>query len=64
MNLPFTMDVDEASQAVLGFKPHVVYPYHYRNGDGTLSDIQSFRDQVRQEDPNIDVRLLDWYPNH
>ncbi len=64
MNLPFTMDVDEASQAVLRFKPHVVYPYHYRNCDGTLNDIQSFRDQVRQEDANIDVRLLDWYPNH
>ena len=64
MTLPFTMDVDEASQAVLTFKPHVVYPYHYRNGDGTFSDLQHFRNQVIQQDPDIDVRLLDWYPDH
>lgn len=63
MNLPFTMDVNEASRAVLTFKPTIVYPYHYRNGNGTFSDIQSFHDQVAAN-PNIAVPLLDWYPNH
>ena len=30
MNLPYTMDVKEAADAVLAFKPKIVYPYHYR----------------------------------
>jgi L-ascorbate metabolism protein UlaG (beta-lactamase superfamily) len=30
MNLPYTMDVKEAADAVLAFKPTIVYPYHYR----------------------------------
>jgi L-ascorbate metabolism protein UlaG (beta-lactamase superfamily) len=30
MNLPYTMDVNQAAQGVLAFKPKVVYPYHYR----------------------------------
>src|SRR5216684_624924 len=37
MNLPYTMDVPEAADAVLAFKPKIVYPYHYR-GKGGLSD--------------------------
>ena len=28
MNLPYTMDIDQASSAVLDFKPKTVYPYH------------------------------------
>lgn len=45
MNLPYTMDVDQAADAVLAFKPKVVYPYHYRGKDG-LSDVDSFKQQV------------------
>ncbi|HKJ49602.1 MAG TPA: MBL fold metallo-hydrolase, partial [Christiangramia sp.] len=30
MNLPWTMTVESAADAVLEFKPKVVYPYHYR----------------------------------
>ena len=30
MNLPFTMDIDQASSAVAEFEPAVVYPYHYK----------------------------------
>ena len=33
MNLPYTMDIDQASSAVAAFKPAVVYPYHYKGSD-------------------------------
>ena len=42
MNLPYTMDVDQAADGVLDFAPKVVYPYHYR-GKGGLSDIDKFK---------------------
>lgn len=61
MNLPYTMDVDEAADAVLAFKPKVVYPYHYRGKDG-FSDVKKFKELVGAEDPAIEVRLVDWYP--
>ena len=61
MNLPYTMDVDEAADAVLAFKPKVVYPYHYRGKDG-FSDVKKFKELVHAKDPAIEVRLVDWYP--
>lgn len=61
MNLPYTMDVDHAAQAVLAFKPRIVYPYHYRGQNG-LSDVNAFRSQVQAGDSHIDVRLRNWYP--
>jgi L-ascorbate metabolism protein UlaG (beta-lactamase superfamily) len=60
MNLPYTMDVAEAADAVLAFKPKQVYPYHYRGPDG-LSDIAKFQELVNAGDPAIEVVLLDWY---
>lgn len=60
MNLPYTMDIQEASQAVLDFKPKVVYPYHYRGQNG-LSDTEAFRKMVNDKNKNIDVRLRNWY---
>ena len=61
MNLPYTMDVKEAADAVLAFKPRIVYPYHYRGKDG-LSDVKEFKKLVEAGDKNIDVRLRNWYP--
>lgn len=61
MNLPYTMDVDEAADAVLAFKPKIVYPYHYRGAKG-LSDVNAFKSKVEAGDKNIDVRLRNWYP--
>lgn len=61
MNLPFTMGVEEAADAVLEFKPKKVYPYHYRGQDG-LADINKFKELVNAGDPNIEVVLLNWYP--
>ena len=61
MNLPYTMDVDQAAATTLDFKPKVIYPYHYRGQDG-LADVASFKKQVNEKNKNIDVRLKDWYP--
>ncbi|MCB1463960.1 MAG: MBL fold metallo-hydrolase [Nitratireductor sp.] len=33
MNLPFTMDVEQAASAIKAFKPAYVYPYHYKGSD-------------------------------
>jgi L-ascorbate metabolism protein UlaG (beta-lactamase superfamily) len=61
MNLPYTMDVKEAADAVLAFKPTIVYPYHYRGRNG-LSDVNAFKSLVGAGDPHIEVRLRNWYP--
>jgi L-ascorbate metabolism protein UlaG (beta-lactamase superfamily) len=61
MNLPYTMDIKEAADAVLEFKPKIVYPYHYRGKDG-LSDVNAFKSLVEAGNKNIEVRLRNWYP--
>ncbi|UOQ69608.1 MBL fold metallo-hydrolase [Hymenobacter volaticus] len=61
MNLPYTMDVNQAAQGVLAFKPGIVYPYHYRGQNG-LSDVDSFKKTVNTANKKIDVRLRNWYP--
>ena len=60
INVPFTMTVPEAAAVTRAFRPRVVYPYHYRNGDGSLSDLGAFRQQVGT-DLGIEVRLRAWY---
>ena len=59
MNLPYTMNVAAAADAVLEFQPMVVYPYHYRGTDG-MSDLGEFRSLVASN-AAIDVRVLAWY---
>ena len=56
MNLPFTMDVDQASSAVAEFKPDVVYPYHYKG-----SDPQAFAAKVTAAAPDTKVVQGAWY---
>lgn len=63
MNLPYTMDIDQAASAVLEFKPKIVYPYHYRGQDG-LSDVENFKKTVTTKDPAIEVRLRNWYTEY
>lgn len=63
MNLPYTMEIDQASSAVLDFKPTIVYPYHYR-GQGGLSDVEAFKKMVNDKNPKIEVRLRNWYPGN
>ena len=62
MNLPYTMDINQAASAVLEFKPKIVYPYHYR-GQGGLSDVNAFKKLVNDGNKDIDVRLVNWYPS-
>lgn len=58
MNLPYTMDIERAANAVIEFKPGIVYPYHHRG-----QDIEAFKELVDAADAGIEVRLKDWYSN-
>lgn len=60
MNLPFTMSVEKAAEAVLAFKPARVYPYHYRTPEG-LSDVSKFKQLVEAGSGEIEVIEVDWY---
>jgi L-ascorbate metabolism protein UlaG (beta-lactamase superfamily) len=62
MNLPYTMTVESAADAVLEFKPSQVYPYHYR-GRPDVSDVAKFKELITAGNPEIEVVQLDWYPN-
>ncbi|MEO8351006.1 MAG: MBL fold metallo-hydrolase [Chthoniobacteraceae bacterium] len=60
MNVPFTMTIPQAVSAVRQFRPRVVFPYHYRNQNGSLADLAGFKQQVGT-DLGIEVRLRPWY---
>jgi len=55
MNLPYTMTGQQAAGAARAFRPRVVYPFHYINGE----ENQVFANELAGED--IEVRLRDWY---
>lgn len=63
MNLPYTMTVESAADAVLEFKPKKVFPYHYRGTDG-LSDVKMFKKLVSAGNKDIQVVQLEWYPSY
>lgn len=53
MNLPYTMDINQAAGAIKAFKPKIVYPYHYQ---GTkVEDLPALVGDAAE------VRLRDWY---
>jgi len=56
MNLPYTMDADQAAAAVAAFKPAVVYPYHYRG-----SDPEAFAAKVAASGAGTQVVIGRWY---
>lgn len=56
MNLPFTMSVEQAADAVAAFAPKVVYPYHSRG-----SDVNAFKALVDASGVASEVRLAKWY---
>lgn len=58
MNLPYTMDIHQAADAVIEFQPEVVYPYHHRG-----QDIEEFKNLVDAADVDVNVKLRDWYSN-
>jgi L-ascorbate metabolism protein UlaG (beta-lactamase superfamily) len=60
MNIPYTMTVEKAASAVRDFRPRVVFPYHYRNQNGTFADLELFKRLVGT-DLGIEVRFRKWY---
>ncbi|WP_424493953.1 MBL fold metallo-hydrolase [Salinimicrobium sp. GXAS 041] len=62
MNLPYTMPVDAAADAVLDFAPKKVYPYHFR-GQDSKADVDKFKQLVNEGNEDIEVVLANWYPN-
>lgn len=60
MNVPFTMTVNQAAAVTRAFAPQIVYPYHFKNQDGTLANLASFKSLVGT-DLGIEVRVRKWY---
>jgi len=57
MNLPYTMSVEQAAEAVAAFAPAVVYPYHHRG-----SDLEEFTRLVQESGAPTEVVIAPWYP--
>ena len=60
MNQPYTMTVTDATNAISLFQPKVVYPYHFRDQSGTMTNAASFKQQLSAS-LGIEVRLRKWY---
>jgi L-ascorbate metabolism protein UlaG (beta-lactamase superfamily) len=60
MNLPYTMSVPKAAEAIRQFRPRIVYPYHYRSGDGTKANLEELKRLVGK-DSGVEIRTRDWY---
>lgn len=60
MNVPFTMNVTAAASAAKDFRPRILYPYHYRNQDGTFANLNDLKRQIGTEH-GIEVRTRAWY---
>ena len=61
MNLPYTMPVDAAADAVIEFAPEKVYPYHFRGQDGK-ADVDRFKQLVNEGNKDVEVVMANWYP--
>jgi L-ascorbate metabolism protein UlaG (beta-lactamase superfamily) len=55
VNLPYTMDIEQAARAAREFRPKILYPYHCRG-----SDLEKLKELVGDKE-GIEVRLRDWY---
>ncbi len=51
----FTMDIDAASDAVADMMPKAVIPMHYGTVEGTVADIDRFRELVKEKAPGVKV---------
>lgn len=60
INQPFTMTVNEATNAVTAFRPKVVYPYHYRDQSGATTNAAAFKARLNPG-LGVEVRLRNWY---
>jgi len=60
MNQSFTMNASAATNAVRAFRPKIVYPYHYRESGGAMTNAPLFK-QWLGTGLGIEVRLRKWY---
>lgn len=60
MNQQFTMNWLSATNAIRSMRPKVVYPYHYREGNGAQTNAALFNAAMSNV-PDIEVRLRNWY---
>ena len=60
MNIPFTTNALGATNIIRAMRPKVVYPYHYRDSSGTMTNPAVFK-QWLGTDQGIEVRLRKWY---
>ena len=58
MNMPFTMDINQAASALAEFRPKYVYPYHYRGREGGTQDPKVLAALVGDA---TTVKLHNWY---
>ena len=56
----FTINALGATNIIRTMRPKVVYPYHYRDQSGTMTDPPVFK-QWLGTDLGIEVRLRKWY---
>ena len=57
MNLPYTMEVDQAVEGVAEMAPKMVIPYHHRGNDPA-----EFAEKLRATGAATEVAIVDWYP--
>lgn len=62
MNLPYTMNINDAANAVAVFAPKTVVPYHYRTPNG-FSNLDQFEEILFELNPNVGVERMNWYIN-
>ena len=60
MNTSFTMTASAATNLVRAMQPRIVYPYHFRESDGSTPNPPLFK-QWFGTDLGIEVRLRKWY---
>ena len=60
MNQSFTMNASAATNLVRAMQPRIVYPYHFRENGGAMTNPPLFK-QWLGTDLGIEVRLRKWY---
>lgn len=60
MNLPYTMSAKQAVKAARAISPRVLFPYHFRNRDGSFTDLAPLQNAL-QADGVCEIRILNWY---
>jgi L-ascorbate metabolism protein UlaG (beta-lactamase superfamily) len=60
MNQSFTMNWLAATNVIRSSRPRVVYPYHYRESNGSQTNAALFKQNLGR-DLGIEVRLRKWY---